>query len=177
MSRVGKNPVVIPQGVDCNLADGILKAKGIKGQLSMAISQEVTVEIKDRKVHIQPRSNAKFSQMMWGTTRSLISNLVVGVSEGFSKRLEINGVGYRAQMKGSTLVLNLGFSHDVEVVVPSDLNVVCEKPTLISISGADRQKVGEFAANVRGYRPPEPYKGKGVKYEGEYILRKEGKKK
>ena len=177
MSRVGNSPVVIPQGVDCNIADGILKAKGTKGQLSMAISQEVTVELKDGKVHVQPRSKAKFAQMMWGTTRSLISNIVKGVSEGFSKRLEINGVGYRAQMKGSTLVLNLGFSHDVEVPVPSDLNVVCEKPTLIMISGADAQKVGEFAANVRGFRPPEPYKGKGVKYEGEFILRKEGKKK
>ncbi len=177
MSRVGKNPVIIPQGVDCNLADGILKAKGTKGQLSMPISQEVSVEIKDGKVHVQPRSQAKFSRMMWGTTQSLISNLVKGVSEGFTKRLEINGVGYRAQMKGSTLVLNLGFSHDVEVAVPSNLNVVCEKHTLIIVRGADCQKVGEFAANVRGYRPPEPYKGKGVKYEGEYILRKEGKKK
>lgn len=177
MSRVGKNPVVIPQGVECNIVDGALKAKGTKGQLSMAISQDVVIELKEDKVHVQPRTKAKASRMMWGTTQRLVENLVKGVSQGFTKRLEVNGVGYRAQMKGSTLVMNLGFSHDVEVAVPSDIQVVCEKPTLISISGADRQKVGEFAANVRSYRPPEPYKGKGVKYEGEYIVRKEGKKK
>ncbi|HBN23344.1 MAG TPA: 50S ribosomal protein L6 [Holosporales bacterium] len=177
MSRVGKNPVEIPQGVDCNIAGNILQAKGKNGQLSMPISEEVIIEVKDGHLHVQPRSKAKASLMMWGTTQSLAQNLITGVSEGFTKRLEVNGVGYRAQVQGSTLVMNLGFSHDVVVDIPSDIKIVCEKPTSIAISGADRQKVGEFAANIRSYRPPEPYKGKGVKYEGEYILRKEGKKK
>ncbi len=177
MSRVGKNPVVIPQGVECSIAGDTFSAKGKLGNLSLSLSKDVKVEIADGNVVVTPLSKSKTARMMWGTTQRLVANLVTGVNEGFKKRLEINGVGYRAQMKGSTLVLNLGFSHDVEVPVPSDLKVVCEKPTLLEISGADRQKVGEFAANIRGYRPPEPYKGKGVKYEGEYILRKEGKKK
>tara|TARA_R110002111_G_scaffold48582_2_gene86163 strand:- start:369 stop:902 length:534 start_codon:yes stop_codon:yes gene_type:complete len=177
MSRVGKNPVEIPQGVDCNIAGNTLHAKGKNGQLSMPISDEVIIELKDGHLHVQPRSKAKTSLTMWGTTQSLAQNLITGVSEGFTKRLEVNGVGYRAQVQGATLVMNLGFSHDVVVDIPSDIQIVCEKPTSIAISGADRQKVGEFAANIRSYRPPEPYKGKGVKYEGEYILRKEGKKK
>lgn len=177
MSRVGKNPVEIPQGVDCNIAGNILHAKGKNGQLSMPISQEVNVELKDGRLYVSARSKTKASLTMWGTTQSLAQSLVTGVSEGFTKRLEVNGVGYRAQVQGSTLVMNLGFSHDVIVNIPSDIKIVCEKPTSIAISGADRQKVGEFAANIRSYRPPEPYKGKGVKYEGEYILRKEGKKK
>ncbi|NCP62102.1 MAG: 50S ribosomal protein L6 [Alphaproteobacteria bacterium] len=177
MSRVGKNPVEIPQGVDCNIAGNILQAKGKNGQLSMPISEEVIVELKDGRLIVQPRSKAKDSLTMWGTTQRLARNLIQGVSEGFTKRLEVNGVGYRAQVQGSTLVMNLGFSHDVVVDIPGDIQVVCEKPTSIAISGADRQKVGEFAANIRSYRPPEPYKGKGVKYENEYILRKEGKKK
>jgi large subunit ribosomal protein L6 len=177
MSRVGKNPVVIPQGVTCNLTADSFSAKGTKGELSMSITQDVVVEMKDGAVVVAPRTHSKPSLMMWGTTQRLISNIVKGVSVGFSKRLEINGVGYRAAMQGSNLVLNLGFSHDVIVAVPQDIQVVCEKPTLVVVSGADAQKVGEFAANIRGYRPPEPYKGKGVKYENEYILRKEGKKK
>ena len=177
MSRVGKNSIEVPQGVDCSIVEGIFQAKGKNGQLSMPISQEVVVEIKDGKVSVQSQSKEKFARMMWGTTQSLIANIVQGVSEGFQKRLEIHGVGYRAQMQGNKLVLQLGFSHDIEVNVPTDLKVVCEKPTRISISGADRQKVGEFAAHIRNYRRPEPYKGKGIKYEGEYILRKEGKKK
>ena len=177
MSRVGKNPVVIPQGVECSIANDTFHAKGKLGNLELPLSREVKVEIADGKVHVTPLSKSKTARMMWGTTQRLVTNVVTGVSEGFKKRLEVNGVGYRAQMQGTKLVLNLGFSHDVEVNVPSDIKVVCEKPTLLEISGADRQKVGEFAANIRGYRPPEPYKGKGVKYEGEYILRKEGKKK
>lgn len=177
MSRVGKNPVAIPQGVECSLANNTFSAKGKLGNLDLSLSNEVKVEIADGAVVVAPLSKSKRARAMWGTTQRLIRNVVNGVDSGFKKRLEINGVGYRAQMKGTTLVLNLGFSHDVEIDVPSDLNVVCEKPTLLEISGADRQKVGEFAANIRGYRPPEPYKGKGVKYEGEFILRKEGKKK
>lgn len=177
MSRVGKNPVDIPQGVDCSVANNTFNAKGKLGTLSLPLSKEVKVEVKDGKAIVTPLSNSKTARMMWGTMRNLVSNVVNGVNEGFTKRLEINGVGYRAQMQGTKLVLNLGFSHDVEIEVPSDIKVVCEKPTLLVISGADRQKVGEFAANIRSHRPPEPYKGKGVKYEGEFILRKEGKKK
>lgn len=177
MSRVGKNPVVIPQGVECSIANGTFSAKGKLGNLDLPLSKEVKVELADGKVVVTPLSKSKTARMMWGTTQRLVSNVVNGVNEGFTKRLEVNGVGYRAQMKGSTLVLNLGFSHDVEINVPADLKVACPKPTLVEISGADRQKVGELAANIRGHRPPEPYKGKGVKYEGEYIFRKEGKKK
>ncbi len=177
MSRVGKNPVSIPQGVECSVANNTFNAKGKLGSLVLPLSKEIKVAINDGKIVVTPLSNSKAARMMWGTTQRLVSNVVVGVNEGFAKRLEINGVGYRAQMQGTKLVLNLGFSHDVIVEVPSDIKVVCEKPTLLVISGANRQKVGEFAANIRGYRPPEPYKGKGVKYEGEFILRKEGKKK
>lgn len=177
MSRVGKHAVAIPQGVDCAFANNVFQARGKNGSLSMPVVQDVSLEIKENKVCIQPRGESKFARDMWGTTQRLVKNIVTGVSEGFTKRLEINGVGYRAEMKGKTLVLKLGFSHDVEVEVPQDLKVVCEKPTSIEITGADRQKVGEFAANIRNYRPPEPYKGKGVKYENEFILRKEGKKK
>lgn len=177
MSRVGKNPVPIPSGVECNLSNGQLSAKGKLGQLAFPISPDVVVEVKDGKVFVQPKSKSKNARMMWGTTQRLAKNLVNGVSEGFTKKLEINGVGYRASVQGNKLVLQLGHSHDIELQIPTELKVVCEKPTAISISGADSQKVGQFAAQVRSYRPPEPYKGKGVKYEGEYILRKEGKKK
>ncbi len=177
MSRVGKNPVVVPSGVECQLADGIFQAKGKGGQLSLALSQEVVVKLEDSKVAVTPRTNSKHARQMWGTTQRLISNIVTGVSQGFTKRLEITGVGYRAAVQGSNLQLQLGFSHDIVLPIPSDLKVQCDKPTSVSISGIDRQRVGQFAANVRSYRPPEPYKGKGVKYENEFILRKEGKKK
>jgi len=177
MSRVGKNPVVVPSGVECQLTDGIFQAKGKGGQLSLALSQEVVVKLEDSKVAVTPRTNSKHARQMWGTTQRLISNIVTGVSQGFTKRLEITGVGYRAAVQGSNLQLQLGFSHDIVLPIPSDLKVQCDKPTSVSISGIDRQRVGQFAANVRSYRPPEPYKGKGVKYENEFILRKEGKKK
>lgn len=177
MSRVGKNAIEIPQGVDCTLADGSFLAKGKNGQLSTKLTNDVKVEVKDSKVFVTPKSDAKVARMMWGTTQRNIANVVRGVSEGFTKNLEIHGVGYRAQMQGSKLVLQLGFSHDVELDIPTGLQVKCEKPTSLSIFGADKQKVGAFAAKIRDYRRPEPYKGKGVKYEGEYILRKEGKKK
>lgn len=177
MSRVGKNPVEIPAGVECQLAGGQLSAKGKLGQLTFPVSKEVIVEVKDGKVFVQPKAKSKMGRMMWGTTQRLTKNIITGVSQGFTKRLEINGVGYRAQVQGDKLVLQLGYSHDIELAIPNDLKIVCEKPTLISISGSDNQRVGQFAAEIRNYRPPEPYKGKGVKYEGEYILRKEGKKK
>jgi large subunit ribosomal protein L6 len=177
MSRVGKNPVKIPSGVECQLNAGILQVKGKKGQLSMPLSSEVVVKAEGGEISVKPRSNSKQSRMMWGTTRKLISNLVVGVSDGFTKVLEINGVGYRAALQGNKLVLSLGFSHEVEIPVPSNLTVKCDKPTSISITGADRQVVGAFAAGIRDLKRPEPYKGKGIKYENEYILRKEGKKK
>jgi large subunit ribosomal protein L6 len=177
MSRVGKNPVIIPQEVECYLNGSTLSAKGKKGTLSMTISSNVIVCIEDGKVSVKPSSHSKQSRMMWGTTRRLVSNLVQGVSAGFVKRLEINGVGYRASVQGETLVLQLGFSHDVNYSIPADIQIVAEKPTSLTISGVSRQRVGQVAAEIRSYRGPEPYKGKGVKYEGEFILRKEGKKK
>lgn len=177
MSRVGKNPIAIPAGVECTLASGQLMAKGKHGQLSMKVADDVKVEIADGKVSVQPASDSQFARKLWGTSQRLIKNLIQGVSEGFTRNLELVGVGYRASVQGSKLVLQLGYSHDIEVAIPSDLTVKCDKPTNISVFGADRQKVGQFAAVVRDYRRPEPYKGKGVKYENEFILRKEGKKK
>lgn len=177
MSRVGKNPVVIPQGVECHLSGLTLSAKGKNGALSMSISSDVIVSIAEGEISVKPSSQSKQSRMMWGTTRRLVSNLVHGVSIGFTKRLEINGVGYRASIQGKTLQLQLGFSHDILYPIPSDIQIVAEKPTSLTISGASRQRVGQIAAEIRNYRGPEPYKGKGVKYENEFILRKEGKKK
>ena len=177
MSRVGKNPVVIPQGVECYFDGLILSAKGQKGVLSMEISPNVIISIEDSKVSVKPSSHSKQSRMMWGTTCRLVSNLLQGVSTGFVKRLEISGVGYRASVQGEALVLQLGFSHDIKYLIPVDIQIVAEKPTALIISGASRQRVGQVAAEIRSYRGPEPYKGKGVKYESEFILRKEGKKK
>jgi large subunit ribosomal protein L6 len=177
MSRVGKNPVTVPAGVNVEVAGGRVSAKGKLGQLSMAISSEVSVALEDGKVVVKPRGESKRSRMMWGTTRNLVRNMVAGVSQGYTVNLEINGVGYRAAVQGKDLVLQLGFSHDVTYRIPEGVAIKCEKPTAIAISGADRQKVGQVAAEIRGFRPPEPYKGKGIKYESETILRKEGKKK
>lgn len=177
MSRVGKNPVNVPSGVEFNLTEALVSVKGKNGNLSMPLSKEVIVKAEGTQIFVQPRSNSKQSRMMWGTTKKLIENLVVGVHTGFTKVLEINGVGYRAAIQGNKLQLNLGFSHDLDVEIPSDLTVKCDKPTQITISGADRQRVGQFAAVIRSYKKPEPYKGKGIKYQDEVILRKEGKKK
>lgn len=177
MSRVGKNPVVIPQGVECQISGATLTAKGKIGQLTMPISSDVIAKIEDGKIVVKPASQSKQSRMMWGTTKKLVDNLVKGVSQGFTRNLEINGVGYRAAVQGQNLVLQLGYSHDIEYPVPSDVQVKCEKPTSISVFGASRQRVGQVAAEIRNYRGPEPYKGKGIKYENEFILRKEGKKK
>jgi len=177
MSRVGKNPVEVPSGVTITLTEEQISAKGKLGELNLSLTSDVTVTQDDNQIWVKPNNDSKRARALWGTTRANIANLVSGVSEGFTKKLEITGVGYRAQVQGAKLVLQLGFSHDVEMEIPQGLNVVAEKPTLIAISGADKQLVGQFAANARGWRGPEPYKGKGVRYEGEYILRKEGKKK
>tara|TARA_R110000868_G_scaffold95652_1_gene262947 strand:- start:446 stop:979 length:534 start_codon:yes stop_codon:yes gene_type:complete len=177
MSRVGKNPVVVPNGVTITLTEDQISAKGKLGELRLALTSDVTVSQEDNQVVVKPANDSKRARALWGTTRANIANLFAGVSDGFTKKLEITGVGYRAQVQGSKLVLQLGFSHDVEMEIPAGISVVAEKPTLIAISGADKQLVGQFAANARSWRGPEPYKGKGVRYEGEYILRKEGKKK
>ena len=177
MSRIGKNPVAIPQGVTVTLAGDGISAKGKLGELSLRLTGDVKVTRRDDAIVVEPAGDSTRARAMWGTTRANIHNLIMGVSEGFTKRLEIAGVGYRAQVQGTRLVLQLGFSHDVEIEVPKGLTVKAEKPTTVSITGADKQAVGQFAANVRGWRRPEPYKGKGIRYEGEQILRKEGKKK
>jgi large subunit ribosomal protein L6 len=177
MSRIGKNPVPIPTGVQVNLADQVLNVSGSKGKLSLPISSDVTATIADGAVMIAPKDDSKRSRAMWGTTRALVNNMVTGVSAGFTRTLEINGVGYRAAVQGRTLNLQLGYSHDIPYPIPQDTQIACERPTLIAISGADRQRVGQVAAEIRAYRPPEPYKGKGIKYSDETIRRKEGKKK
>lgn len=177
MSRIGSRPVEIPSGVTVTLKDGVLSAKGSKGELSMAVLDEVEMSAEDDRITVKPRDDSKRSRSMWGLQRSLAQNLVTGVSEGFSRELEINGVGYRAQVQGRTLNLQLGFSHDVLFPIPDGIDIECERPTAIKVSGIDKQKVGQVAAEIRRYRPPEPYKGKGVKYVDEYIFRKEGKKK
>ncbi|HVC53991.1 MAG TPA: 50S ribosomal protein L6 [Stellaceae bacterium] len=177
MSRIGKNPVPIPAGVAVEISGQTLTAKGALGTLSLAVSSEVMATIADGHVTITPQSETKRARALWGTTRALVNNMVTGVSVGFTRNLEINGVGYRAAVQGSMLNLQLGYSHDVGYPIPKDVRITCERPTAITISGADRQRVGQVAAEIRSYRPPEPYKGKGVKYGDETIRRKEGKKK
>ncbi len=177
MSRVGKYPVLVPNGVSVSLAGSEFSAKGKLGTSSLKLVDDVETTIEGNHVWVKPRSESKRARMMWGTTRALINNMVKGVSEGFTVNLEINGVGYRAAVQGKTLQLQLGFSHDVNFPIPDDVSIKCEKPTSISITGKDRQRVGQIAAEIRAFRGPEPYKGKGVKYETETILRKEGKKK
>ena len=177
MSRVGKYPVELPAGVSVVLADGILQAKGKLGSLSLALTDLVDASIEGNKVTVTPRSNAAQNRMMWGTTRALVASMVKGVSEGFTKTMEITGTGFRASVQGKNLVVNLGFSHDVVYPVPEGITITTPRPTAIVITGVDKRLVGQVAAEIRSYRPPEPYKGKGVKYEGEQIRRKEGKKK
>lgn len=177
MSRVGKHPVSLPQGVTCQLNGQEIKIKGKNGELSAFASKEVQVTVEDNGVLVRPRDDSKLARMLWGTWKNRIRNMVQGVDEGFTVRLEINGVGYRAAVEGQNLKLQLGFSHDILYPIPQGIQIKCEKPTAIAISGADRQRVGQVAAEIRAYRPPEPYKGKGVKYEDEFIVRKEGKKK
>ena len=177
MSRVGQVPVNIPDGVTVQIAGILVSAKGKLGELSVQLTDEVTVEQIDSQIVVKPVGDSKSAQQMWGTARAVINNIVTGVSEGYTKKLEINGTGYRAALQGKNLQLQLGFSHDVIFKIPEGINITCADPTHIEISGADKHKVGEVAAKIRSYRPPEPYKGKGVKYADEFILRKEGKKK
>ena len=177
MSRIGSKPVEIPSGVTVNLNGRELSAKGQKGQLSMRFVDEVEVSQDGDKLVVTPRDQSKRARSMWGLQRSLAQNIVIGVSEGFTRELEIQGVGYRAAVQGKTLNLQLGFSHDVAYPIPDGIQIECERPTAIKISGIDKQKVGQVAAEIRAYRPPEPYKGKGVRYSDEYVFRKEGKKK
>jgi large subunit ribosomal protein L6 len=177
MSRVGKYPVAVPQGVTVDISGRTLTAKGKLGELKLVVSNEVTASLEDGKVSITPKSDTKRARTLWGTTRALVNNMVQGVGQGFTANLEINGVGYRAAVQGKNLVLQLGYSHEVVYPIPPELKIVCEKPTSIAISGADKQRVGQVAAEIRSYRKPEPYKGKGIKYGHETIRRKEGKKK
>jgi large subunit ribosomal protein L6 len=177
MSRVGKNPVAVPSGVELDIAGGYVTAKGKLGTLKLVVANEVTASLADGKVTVTPKSQTKRARTLWGTTRALVNNMVHGVSKGFTVNLEINGVGYRAAVQGKVLNLQLGYSHEVKFPIPDDVKIVCEKPTAIAISGPDRQRVGQVAAVIRSYRKPEPYKGKGIKYELETVRRKEGKKK
>ena len=177
MSRVGKHPVAIPSGVEVQMLGQTLSAKGSLGTLRLVVSNEVTAAIADGAVTIAPKNDTKHARAMWGTIRALVNNMVNGVATGFSVTLEINGVGYRAAVQGNSLNLQLGYSHEVAYPIPGDVKIVCERPTLINVSGADRQRVGQIAAEIRAYRPPEPYKGKGIKYSTETVRRKEGKKK
>jgi large subunit ribosomal protein L6 len=177
MSRIGKNPVEIPSGVEVSIANEILTAKGKNGTLTVSLHEAVEVKQEDGKVVVSPREGAAAARKMWGTMRSMINNAVVGASEGFTVRLEINGVGYRAAVQGSSLNLQLGYSHDINYPIPQGITIKCERPTLIEISGASKQQVGQIASEIRAFRKPEPYKGKGIKYENEVIVRKEGKKK
>ena len=177
MSRIGKKPVEIPSGVTAEIANGTLSVKGPKGTLTMGLSELVEYKLEDGSISIAPANDGKPARSHWGMQRTLVSNLVQGVTEGFTKILDITGVGYRAQAQGRTLKLQLGYSHDVEVAVPEGLEVKTPDQTTIEISGIDKQAVGQLAAEIRRWRKPEPYKGKGIRYRGEYIFRKEGKKK
>jgi large subunit ribosomal protein L6 len=177
MSRVGKYPVELPAGVTMALAGNILTAKGKMGELKLALTENVEAKIEGNHVSISPKSKEAQARMMWGTTRANVANMVKGVSVGYAKTLEITGTGFRAAVQGKNLVVNLGFSHDVVYPIPEGIRIACEKPTLIKVEGMDKRQVGQVCAELRSYRPPEPYKGKGVKFEGEAIRRKEGKKK
>ena len=177
MSRIGKKPVTVPSGVTASVDGQTVKVKGPKGALQLVVHDDVVVAMDKGVVTIDPRNDSKRARSMWGTYRTLVSNLFTGVTKGFEEKLEITGVGYRAAVQGKNLNLQLGFSHDVTFPIPEGIAIATPKPTEINISGIDKQTVGQVAAEIRGYRPPEPYKGKGVKYAGEYIFRKEGKKK
>lgn len=177
MSRIGKNPVEIPGGVEVTIANDMLTAKGGKGTLTVPLHDLVTVSQEDGKVVVAPREDSKRAVTMWGTMRSLVNNAVIGASQGFTRQLEIRGVGYRAAVQGRTLSLQLGYSHDVNYPIPDGIEIKCERPTLIEVSGASKQQVGQVASEIRAYRKPEPFKGKGVRYSNEYVRSKEGKKK
>lgn len=177
MSRIGKNPVQIPDGVEVIIAGQAITAKGKLGELSATLVDDVVVTQEGGVVTVKPRVDSLRARQMWGMSRSIVDNLVLGVAEGFTRNLEITGVGYRAAVDGKDLVLQLGYSHEVRFPVPEGLTITCADQTHISVHGADKQRVGQAASEIRSFRPPEPYKGKGVRYAGEHILRKEGKKK
>jgi large subunit ribosomal protein L6 len=177
MSRIGKKPVAIPSGVTATIDGGQLSVKGPKGTLTMPLADLISYEVQDGAISVQPANDTKQARAFWGMQRTLVDNLVTGVTEGYTKVLEITGVGYRAQAQGRKLRLQLGFSHDVELEVPEGVDAKTPDQTTIEISGIDKQKVGQFAAEIRRWRKPEPYKGKGIRYRGEYVFRKEGKKK
>lgn len=179
MSRIGKKPITVPSGVTMTIDGQIVKAKGGKGELSVTLPEEVVVKQDGSELNVAMREDTKRARAMWGLSRTLIDNIIIGVTQGYSKTLEIQGVGYRAAMKGRDIQLMLGFSHDVIHKVPDGVTVTVTgaKQELVTVSGIDKQQVGQVAAEIRGYRPPEPYQGKGVRYQGEYIFRKEGKKK
>jgi len=177
MSRIGKKPVMIPEGVTATVEGQTVTAKGPKGELHFVVNKEVLVKMEEGAISVDPRDQTKGARSKWGMSRTMVSNILEGVKDGFEKKLEINGVGYRAAMQGKDVQLSLGFSHEVVYKVPEGVTVACTKPTELVITGIDKQKVGQVAAEIRSYRPPEPYKGKGVKYADETIFRKEGKKK
>jgi len=177
MSRVGKKPVAIASGVTANVEGQTVKMKGPKGALQFVVHDDVSVELKDGKITVAPRAETKRARSLYGTARAQISNLLEGVTKGFEKKLEITGVGYRAALQGKNLQLALGYSHDVVYTIPEGITITVPKPTEINVAGIDSQRVGQVAAEIRSYRPPEPYKGKGVRYSDEFIFRKEGKKK
>ncbi|MGQ0560166.1 MAG: 50S ribosomal protein L6 [Sphingosinicella sp.] len=177
MSRIGKRTVALPGGVTASTEGQLLSVKGPKGSLTLQMADEIEYRVGEDGISVKPANDSQRARAFWGMQRTLVQNLVTGVTEGFSKTLEISGVGYRAAAQGRTLKLQLGYSHDVNIAVPEGIEVVTPDPVTVEISGIDRQRVGQFAAEVRRWRKPEPYKGKGVKYRGEYIFRKEGKKK
>jgi large subunit ribosomal protein L6 len=177
MSRIGKRAVAVPSGATASVEGQTVKVKGPKGMLQVVLHDDVAVELENGQIKVGPRSDTKRAHAQWGTSRTLIANLVAGVTKGFEERLEINGVGYRASVQGKNLQIALGYSHDIVYPIPEGITIATPRPVEIVISGSDRQKVGQVAAEIRDYRPPEPYKGKGIKYASERIFRKEGKKK
>ena len=177
MSRIGKKPVVIPAGVTARLEGQNIAVKGAKGELNFTAPDEISIKIDGNVVHVTPHHEDKRSRALWGTARAQVANLVTGVTKGFQKKLEINGVGYKAAIAGKNLQLSLGYSHDVVYPIPAGVTIATAKPTEITIAGIDKRQVGQIAAEIRAFRGPEPYKGKGVKYVGEFVFRKEGKKK
>ncbi|MCD9149840.1 50S ribosomal protein L6 [Pseudophaeobacter flagellatus] len=177
MSRIGKKSVELPSGVTASVSGQSVEVKGPKGTRSFTATDDVTITVEENAVSVTPRGMSKRARQQWGMSRTMVANLVTGVTTGFKKELEIQGVGYRAQMQGTTLKLNLGYSHDVEFVAPEGVTITAPKQTEIVVEGNDQQQVGEVAAKIRDWRRPEPYKGKGIRYKGEFIFRKEGKKK
>jgi len=177
MSRIGKQPIDLPSGVEAIISGQSIEVKGPKGSRTFIATDDVTIALKEQVILVKPRGSSKRARQQWGMSRTQVANLVIGVTDGFKKELEINGVGYRAAIQGNLLKLSLGYSHDVDFEIPSNVKITCAKPTEILVEGIDQQVVGQVAANIRAWRKPEPYKGKGIRYKGEYIFAKEGKKK